>query len=78
MQKVVAHRPPLDYTLGMKNQYQVVVRYPKAQCKDSIITHSHGIRYAIEDVAAMIRKQYPSMAEGCEYEIISVEKIDEK
>jgi hypothetical protein len=62
----------------MKNQYQVVVNYPKAKCKDSIITHSHGIRYAIEDVAAMIRKQYPSMVEGCEYEIISVEKIDEK
>jgi len=58
----------------MKNQYKVVVHYPKAQCKDSIIVCSCGIREAIEDVVA----EYPWMFEGCVYEIISVEKIDEK
>jgi len=74
MQKVLAKNRFLDYTLGMTNQYQVVVNYPKAKCKDSIIICSCGIREAIEDVFA----EHPSMFEGCVYEIISVEKIDEK
>ena len=78
MQKVLAKNRFLGYTLGMTKHYQVLVHYPKSKCTDSIIINSYGIRYAIEDAAAMIRKQYPSMAEGCDYEIVSVEKLDDK
>jgi len=62
----------------MKNQYKVVVHYPKAQCKDSLVVCSCGIREAIEDVFAEHPWMFEEMVEGREYEIISVEKIDEK